>query len=150
MSDVTAGSPPQREPVSGFLRILLLAHGAVTLLAAVVLVAVPAAIPATVGIALEPEGYLLAYLLAAAELAIALLSMGATRLTDVAAVRLIVTVFIVLHLSTAVLEVVQLAVVDVSTALLVNVGVRVVVAALFVVALRSWRGPLRQVPISAG
>ena len=52
------------------------------------LAVVPAAIPATVGIDLDPEAYLLSYFLAAAELAIALLSLGATRLTDPAAVGL--------------------------------------------------------------
>ena len=72
--------------VSGLLRIVLIVHGLVTLAAAVVLAVLPAAIPATVGIELEPDAYMLSYFLAAAELAIAMLSLGATRLTDPAAV----------------------------------------------------------------
>ena len=77
------------------LRALLIAHGVVTLAAAVALAAVPAAIPATVGIALQPDAFMLSYLLAAAELAIGILSLGAARLNDAAALRLVVTVFVV-------------------------------------------------------
>lgn len=118
---------------------LLVAHGVVTFAAAVVLAAFPAAIPATVGIALEPDGFLLAYFLAAAELAIALLSVGAARLADPAAVRLVLVVFVVFHLATAVLELASLAVAPLSPALAANIVVRLVVAALFLLALRAVR-----------
>jgi hypothetical protein len=122
--------------VGTFLRVLFIAHGVVTLAAAVVLAVLPAAIPATVGIAIDPEAFLLSYFLAAAELAIALLSFGAARLTDVPALRLIVTVFIVFHLSTAVLEVVFASFTAVSPVLLANIAIRIAAAALFFIA---WR-----------
>ncbi len=125
--------------VSGLLRIVLIVHGLVTLAAAVVLAVLPAAIPATVGIELEPDAYLLSYFLAAAELAIAMLSLGATRLTDPAAVGLIVAVIVVFHLSTAVLEVVYLLFAPVTGVLIANIAVRVVAAAIFVFAWRRWR-----------
>jgi hypothetical protein len=131
--------------VSGLLRIVLIVHALVTLAAAVVLAVLPAAIPATVGIELEPEAYLLSYFLAAAELAIAMLSLGATRLTDPAAVGLIVAVIVAFHLSTAVLEVVYLLFAPVTGVLIANIAVRVVAATIFVFAWRRWR---RQVATS--
>jgi hypothetical protein len=123
--------------VGGFLRVLFIVHGVVTLAAAVVLAVLPAAIPATVGIAIDAEAFLLSYFLAAAELAIALLSFGAARLTDVPALRLIVVVFIVFHLSTAVLEFVSLSFTAASPVLLANIVVRIAAATLFFVAWRQ-------------
>jgi hypothetical protein len=125
--------------VSGLLRIVLIVHGIITLAAAVVLAVLPATIPATVGIELEPEAYLLSYFLAAAELAIAMLSLGATRLTDPAAIGLIVAVFVVFHVSTAALEVAYLAFAPVTGVLIANMAVRVVAATIFVFAWRRWR-----------
>jgi hypothetical protein len=59
---------------AGLLRLLFIVHGVVTLAAAMVLAALPAVIPATVDIPISPQGFLLSYFLAAAELAIAVLS----------------------------------------------------------------------------
>jgi len=102
----------------------------------------PAAIPATVGISIDVEGWLLSYFLAAAELAIALLSLGAVRLGNAAALRLIFDVFIVFHLSTAALEVLYLALTEVTPVLVANVAIRMVASALFLIARRSLRiGP---------
>lgn len=134
-----ADAAPRR--VSGLLRIVLIAHGIITLAAAIVLVVAPAAIPATVGIELDADGFLLSFFLAAAELSIAMLSLGATRLTDPAAVGLIVAVFVVFHLSTAVLEIVFLLFTPVTGVLLANIVVRIVAAAIFVLAWRIWRRP---------
>jgi hypothetical protein len=119
--------------VGTFLRVLFIAHGVVTLAAAVVLAVLPAAIPATVDIGIDPEAFLLSYFLAAAELAIALLSFGAAWFP---ALRLIVVVFIVFHLSTAVLEVVFAGFTAVSPVLLANIVIRLAAAALFFIA---WR-----------
>lgn len=130
-------APTLRDRRGRLLRVLFAAHGIVTLAAAVVLVAAPAAIPATVGIELSTDGSLLSYFLAAAEIAIAVLSLGAVRISDPAALRLIVVTFIVFHLSTAVLEVVYLVLDGPAAALVANIAVRVVVAALFIVALRA-------------
>ena len=121
------------------LRALLLAHGIVTIAAAVVLAVVPAAIPATVGIALQPDAFLLAYLLAAAELAIGILSVGATRLTDSAALTLIIAVFVVFHLATAALEALNLALTGVDAAIVINIAVRLAVSAAFLVLGRTRR-----------
>ena len=52
--------------------------------------------------------YLLVYLVAAAELAVAVLSFGATRLTDWAALRLIVTTLVVLHGASGILDIVYM------------------------------------------
>lgn len=112
-------------------RVIFLLHGVITIAAAVVLVVFPALIPASVGIAIEPAQDLLLYFLAAAELGIGMLSIGAARLADAAAIRLIAASFAVFHGATAVLEVVYLAGNGTSPMLIANVAVRVVVTAVF-------------------
>lgn len=77
------------------------AHGLITLAGAAVLTVFPAAIPSVVAITITRQEYLLVYLVGAAELAVAVLSFGATRLTDRAALRLVVATFVVLHGSAA-------------------------------------------------
>jgi len=72
------------------LRRLLMAHGLITLAAAIVLTVAPGLIPSMVGIHLEPGAYLIAYLLAGAEFGFAVLSFGGSRLADAKARRLIV------------------------------------------------------------
>jgi len=114
-------------------QVVFVVHGIVTIAAAIVLVVAPAAIPATVGIALRPEGYLLSYFLAAAELAIGLLSIGTAWIQDRGAVRLVAGSFAVFHAATAVLEGVHLATQGYSVVLLVNVIVRVIVCGVFLV-----------------
>lgn len=109
---------------------LLIAHGVVTLAAAVVLVVAPSFVPATVGIVIGANTYLLCYLLGTAELAIATLSFGAARLRDRAALRLVSGVFVVFHATTALVEVYAF-VQGVDPLLWINVAVRVVAAALF-------------------
>ena len=64
------------------LRAVFAVHGAITLAGAVVLIVFPTAIPSAVGITLERSDYLLVYLVAAAKLAVAVLSFGAIRTTD--------------------------------------------------------------------
>ncbi|MAB14123.1 hypothetical protein [Parvibaculum sp.] len=83
------------------LRLLLLINCIAAGAAAVVLVVAPGAIPAIVGISITPSANLLAYLLAAAELAIACLCVLAIRSgqreTDLQAV----TVLVVFHVTSA-------------------------------------------------
>ena len=143
MAPDTNESPADAAPrrVSGLLRIVLIVHGIITIAAAIVLAVAPDVIPATVGIELDSDGFLLSYFLAAAELAIAMLSLGATRLTDQAAVGLIVAVFVVFHLSTAALEAVYLLFAPVTGVLVANLAVRVIAAAIFILAWRRWRRP---------
>ena len=90
-------------------RILFVAHGVITLAAAIVLAVAPGLIPATVGIELPTHAELLAYLLAGCELGVAVVSLGAATLTDARAIRIIAAGFAALHLFTGVLEVVALA-----------------------------------------
>lgn len=117
--------------------VVFLVHGVVTIAAAVVLAVAPAAIPATVGIMLDREAHLLAYLLAGAELGIGVLSLGAARLRDPGAIRLIAGSFAAFHGATAALEAVQLAVTGFDGVLLANLAVRVLAAVVFVVL--AWR-----------
>jgi hypothetical protein len=115
---------------------LFITHGVVTLAAAVVLVVVPAVIPSTVGISMDADGYLLSYLLAAAELFIAVLSLAAARLRDATAVRLIALSFATFHGATATLEVVYTLAEGGSVVLLANIVVRVIAAGAFLLVAR--------------
>jgi hypothetical protein len=119
------------------LRVLFIVHAVVTFAAGVVLVVAPALIPLAVGIAIEPSQYLVCYLLGAVEIAVAVLSFFATRLVDAAAIRLVSLTFIVVHLVTAVVEVLAIAQ-GASPLLWGNVALRIVVAALF-----GWFGVAR-------
>ena len=112
-------------------------HGIVTLAAAVVLAVLPAAIPATVGIVIESDTYLLSYFLAAAELGIGALSLAAVRLNDAEAVRLIALCFALFHGTTAILEIVYVLTEGVSVVLVANIVIRVIVTAVFLLIARS-------------
>jgi hypothetical protein len=119
------------------LRIVLLVHGLITLAGAIVLTVFPRAIPSAVGIAVERPDYLLVYLVGAAELAVAVLSFGATRLTDPAALGLVVTTFVVLHGASGILDVVYMAVTDVNGTMIANTVARFTVVAVFVLGWRT-------------
>jgi hypothetical protein len=110
---------------------IFIVHGVVTLAAAAVLVVVPAAIPATVGISMGTDEYLLSYFLAAAELCIGVLSLAAVRLRDAVAVRMIALSFATFHGATAILEVVYTLAEGGSAVLLANIVVRVIAAGAF-------------------
>jgi hypothetical protein len=112
------------------LRILLLIHGFITLAASIVLVAAPGLIPSVVGIDLEPGAGVLAYLLAGAEFGLAVLSFGASRVTDFRALRLIVWSLIAFHASSGVLEV-YAYLQGAGAAIIGNVAARVVIVILF-------------------
>jgi hypothetical protein len=118
------------------LRMVFVAHGLITLAGAIVLTVFPTAIPSLVGITLERQGYLLVYLVGAAELAVAVLSFGATRITDPAALRLILTTFAVLHGASGVLDLVYLGVTEPDGTVIANAVLRFAVAAAF---LAMWR-----------
>jgi hypothetical protein len=125
--------------VGHYLRALLIIHGIVTLAAATVLGVFPSVIPSTVGIAIEFDEFLLSYFLAASELAVAVLSIGAVRLTDRAALKLIIDVFIVFHLATAALEILYLSLTAINPVLVANILVRIIAATLFLIARRTFR-----------
>jgi hypothetical protein len=108
-------------------------HGLITLAGAVVLTAFPTAIPSAVGITITRPDYLLVYLVAAAELAVAVLSFGAIRITDWAALRLIVTTLVVLHLTSGTLDIVYMALTEPNATMISNTVLRFAVVAVFLV-----------------
>jgi hypothetical protein len=121
-------------------KLLFIAHGVITAAAGVALIAAPALIPSAVSISLPPSANLLPYLLGAAELGVAVLSVGAIRLGDPAAIRLIALAFAVLHAVSALVEVLALAQ-GADPFLWGNVALRLVVATAFaVVAARPRSG----------
>ena len=111
------------------LRALLIVHGFVTLAAAIVLAIAPGLIPSLVGVHLDRSANLVAYLLAGAELAIAVLSFGGARLSDRRALQLVAWTLIVFHGSSAALEILAY-IQGASVAILNNVAARAVIVAL--------------------
>ena len=121
------------------LRAVFVVHGFITLAGAVVLTVFPTAIPSAVGITVERPEYLLVYLVGAAELAVAVLSFGATRQTDSAALRLVVTTFVVLHGASGVLDLVYMAVIGPNATIIANTVLRFTVVAAFLLVWRAAR-----------
>jgi hypothetical protein len=121
------------------LRAVFVVHGLITLAGAVVLTVFPTAIPSAVGITVERKEYLLVYLVGAAELAVAVLSFGATRLTDIAALRLVVTTFVVLHGASGILDLVYMAVTEANATIIVNTVLRFTVVTVFLIVWRATR-----------
>ena len=79
------------------------------------------------------------YLVGAAELAVAVLSFGATRLTDRDALRLVVATFVVLHGFSGVLDIAYMGVTEVNGTIIANTVARFAVVAVFLVAWRTAR-----------
>ncbi len=127
---------------STLIRAVLFAHGVITLAGAVVLTVWPRVIPAAVGITVEPRDFLLVYLVGAAELAVAVLSFGATRLADGAAIRLVVVTLAVMHGASGLLNVLYMAQNGWSAVLVANTGARFVAVLVLVGA---WRFSVRRV-----
>jgi hypothetical protein len=112
-----------------FARLLIL-HGIITLAAGVVLVVAPGAIPAAVDVDVPDGAVLVPYMLGAAEIAIAVLSLGASRLTDPQALRLVAITLIVFHLTTAAAEAYAFFQDRTAAGVWINVAVRLAVSAL--------------------
>ena len=123
----------------GLLRAVFVVHGLITLAGAIVLTVFPTAIPSAVGITIARPEYLLVYLVGAAELAVAVLSFGATRITDPAALRLVVTTFVVLHGASGILDLVYMGVTEVNGTIIANTVLRFAVVAVFLVVWRAAR-----------
>jgi len=121
------------------LRAVFVVHGLITLAGAVVLTVFPTAIPSAVGITVERPQYLLVYLVGAAELAVAVLSFGATRLNDESALRLVVTTFVVLHGASGVLDLVYMGAIGPNTTIIANTVLRFAVVAVFLFVWRATR-----------
>jgi hypothetical protein len=126
------------------LRAVFAVHGVITLAGAVVLILFPTAIPKAVGITITRPDYLLVYLVAAAELAVAVLSFGAIRITDWAALRLIVTTLVVLHATSGVLDIVYMALTRPNATMITNTVLRFAVVAVFLVV--WWAARRHQTP----
>jgi len=120
------------------LRLLFLAHGLITLAAAIVLVVAPGLIPSVVGISLERNADLVAFLLAGAEFGFAVLSFGASRLADARALRLIALSCIAFHGSSGILEIYAYFQ-GVGPAILANVAARLIIVGLFLALSRTRR-----------
>lgn len=115
------------------LRAVFFVHGVITLAGAFVLMVFPTAIPSMVGITITRPDYLLVYLVAAAELAVAVLSFGAIRITDWAALRLIVTTLVVLHATSGILDIVYMALTAPNATMVSNTVLRFAVVAVLLV-----------------
>ncbi|MFI7134145.1 hypothetical protein ACIBQ1_51355 [Nonomuraea sp. NPDC050153] len=113
------------------LRVLLTLHAVVTFAAGVVLIAAPGLIPGAVGVRVTPDAYLVCYLLGAAELAVAFLSLAGRSLRDPEAARLLTWTMIVFHACTAAVEAYAFARAAADPAIWANVALRLVVIALF-------------------
>ena len=121
------------------LKVVFAIHGLITLAGGFVLVVFPAAIPSMVGITITRPDYLLIYLVAAAELAVAVLSFGAIRITDRAALGLIVTTLVVLHAASGVLDIVYMALTQANTTMVSNTVLRFAVVTVLLVVWRVAR-----------
>lgn len=121
------------------LRAVFVVHGLITLAGAIVLAVFPTAIPSAVGITVERPQYLLVYLVGAAELAVAVLSFGATRLTDRAALGLIVATFVVLHTASGILDIVYMGMTEVNGTIIANTVARFAVVTVFLLGWRASR-----------
>jgi hypothetical protein len=121
------------------IRAVFVVHGVITLAGAVVLTVFPTAIPSLVGIDVERPQYLLVYLLGAAELAVAVLSFGAARLTDPTALALIAMTFVVLHGASGLLDLVYMGMTEVNATMIANTVARFAVVVVFVLVWRAAR-----------
>jgi hypothetical protein len=126
------------------LRAVFAIHGAITLAGAFVLVVFPAAIPSAVGITITRSDYLLVYLVGAAELAVAVLSFGAIRITDWAALRPIVMTLVVLHTTSGILDIVYMALTEPNATMISNTVLRFAVVTVFLVV--WWAARRHQTP----
>jgi hypothetical protein len=126
------------------LRAVFAVHGLITLAGGVVLIAFPTAIPSAVGITITRPDYLLVYLVAAAELAVAVLSFGAIRITDWEALRLIVTTLVVLHLASGILDMVYMALTEPNAVMISNTVLRFAVVAVLLIV--WWAARRHQTP----
>jgi hypothetical protein len=108
-------------------------HGVITLAGGFVLIVFPTAIPSWVGITITRPDYLLVYLVAAAELAVAVLSFGALRITDWAALGVIVATLGALHATSGILNIGYMALTEPTGTLIANTVLRFAVVTTFLV-----------------
>ncbi|HLP52055.1 MAG TPA: hypothetical protein VK154_14300 [Chitinophagales bacterium] len=108
---------------------ILLMHAIMTCAAGLMLVIKPSVIPDTVDVHVRENQYLLCYLLAAAQFAIAYLSFSSRKITDFVILKHILVTLIIFHASTMVLEIISITN-GVSLTLLGNIIARAVIVSL--------------------
>jgi hypothetical protein len=129
-------SPGSLDPLG---RVLLLINALATGAAALVLAIAPSAIPATIGLVLRPEQFVLSYFLAGSEAAICLMCLQGFRLRSRSLRIVLFQALIGLHAVTAVLSLIGIAQ-GTSPTLIWNIGLRIGMVSLLIVALlRSMR-----------
>ena len=101
-----------------------------TFAAALMLIVSPSVIPSTVDVHVTKNEYLLCYLLAAAEFAIAYLSFSSRKIKDFAVLKPIIVSLIIFHATTLALEIVAITN-GVSLTLLGNIIARAVIVFMF-------------------
>jgi hypothetical protein len=126
------------------LRTLLVIHGLITMAAVVVLTVAPGLIPSFAGVHLEPSAAMVAYLLAGAEVGLAVLSFGGSRLTDPQGLRLVVWSCIVFHGSSSALEIYAYAQ-GASVVILGNAAARAAIIVLFAYLSKNLVGKTKSV-----
>ena len=109
---------------------ILLMHSIMTFAAALMLIVSPSVIPSTVDVHVTKNEYLLCYLLAAAEFAIAYLSFSSRKINDFAVLKPIIVTLIIFHATTLALEIVAITN-GVSLTLLGNIIARAVIVFMF-------------------
>jgi len=120
----------QMRNLRGRFRAVLLAVNAVAAaLAALVLVISPATIPAIAGVHIDKDQYLLCYLLAGSEFAIAAMCWFALRSGQASALQIAIATLIALHLTTAGLAVFGYAA-GTSPAIWLNIAFRLAISLL--------------------
>lgn len=115
---------------------LFLLNGVLAGLAAVVLVVAPKAIPAVAGVPLAPPQFLICYLVAGAEIAIAAMCFDALRSMTSEVVQLTARTLIALHVSTSALAIVAI-IQGASTGIWWNIGLRIIIALLLYRSIRA-------------
>jgi|GEM_PF-756018 len=105
---------------------ILLMHSILTFAAGLMLIISPTVIPSTVEVQVTKNEYLLCYLLAAAEFAIAYLSFSSRKITDFTILKPIIVTLIIFHAATLALEIVSITN-GVSLKLLGNIIARAVI-----------------------
>jgi hypothetical protein len=101
-----------------------------TFAAALMLIISPSVIPSTVDVHVTKNEYLLCYLLAAAEFAIAYLSFSSRKINDFTVLKPIIVSLIIFHATTLALEIVAITN-GVSLTLLGNIIARAVIVFMF-------------------
>jgi len=122
-------------------RVLLLIHGLGTAAATAVLAIWPAAIPAAIGVQLQPDQFIVCYFLSGAEAALCFLCIQALRAQREVR-RAVFQVLIVFHAFTAALSI-RPALQTANLVVILNIGLRVLLIALLAVAIWS-RGSDRE------